>query len=363
MKGTIAFIPESHKLEFFQHDVPDPLAGGVVAEVTQTNVCGSEVHMWKGEVLGRRGVMPGHEMSGIIHALGQGVSKDWAGVPVKVGDRIAPVYYTVCNRCDNCVAGNHAGCVSRGLGVPHPDVAPHFTATFATHYFIKPDQHFYRIPDNVPDLIAASANCAMSQVYWALDRGRLSYGEKLLVLGAGGLGLHAMAIAKARGARVIAIDGVDLRLAQARRFGADEVIDLRQYPDLKARQARVRDLAGARGPDVVLEVAGNPEAFVEAVNLVRNGGRLIEVGNISGGLAAPLAPSLITTKSIDIHGVVTYPPHYLKKTLDFLAQHISHYPYLELCDARFPLSRAAEALDKSERKEVIRAALFPGQQV
>ena len=360
MKGTVAFIPEGHKLEFFQYDVPDPQPGGLVAEVTQTNVCGSEVHMWKGE-FGRRGIMPGHEMSGIIHALGQGVSKDTAGAPVKVGDRIAPVYYTVCNRCDNCVTGNHAGCINRVMGAPHPDVPPHFTATFATHYNIKPEQHFYKIPDNVPDLIAASANCAMSQVYWALDRGRLAYGENLLVLGAGGLGLHAMAIAKARGARVIAIDGVDLRLAQARRFGADEVIDLRQYQDLKARQSRVRELTAGKGPDVVLEVAGIPAAFIDAISLARNGGRLIEVGNISGGLTAPIAPSMVTFKSLEIHGVATYPPHYLKKTLDFLTEHINRFPYLELCDAKFPLSRAAEALDKSERKEVTRAALFPQQ--
>jgi len=361
MKGTVAFIPEGHKIEFFQYEVPPPQPGGLIAEITQTNVCGSEVHMWKGE-FGRRGIMPGHEMSGTIYALGQGLTKDWAGAPVKVGDRIAPVYYTVCNRCENCVTGNHAGCVNRLMGAAHPDVPPHFTATFATHYNVKPDQHFYRIPDNVPDLIAASANCAMSQVYWALDRGRLSFGEKLLVVGAGGLGLHAMAIAKARGAKVIAIDGVDLRLTQAKRFGADEVVDLRKYPDLKARQARVRELTGGGGPDVVLEVAGIPEAFVESVSLVRNGGRLIEVGNISGGLTAPIAPSMITFKSLEIHGVATYPPHYLKKTLDFLSEHINRYPYLELCDAKFPLAHAAEALDKSERKEVTRAALFPQQQ-
>jgi threonine dehydrogenase-like Zn-dependent dehydrogenase len=124
----------------------------------------------------------------------------------------------------------------------------------------------------------------------------------------------------------------------------------------------VRELAGPLGPDVILEVAGIPEAFIEALSLVRNGGRIIEVGNISGTLTAPLAPSQITTKSIDIHGVVTYPPHYLKKTLDFLGQHIDDYPYLELCDAKFPLSRAAEALEKSERKEVTRAALLPGLQ-
>ena len=82
----------------------------------------------------------------------------------------------------------------------------------------------------------------MSQVFWSLDRARLHFGETLVVLGAGGLGLHAMAIAKARGARVIAVDGVDLRLREARRFGADETVDMREYADAEARDKRVREL-------------------------------------------------------------------------------------------------------------------------
>ena len=77
MKGRVAFIPSAHKIEFHEYDVPAPAAGGIVAAVTQTNVCGSEVHMWKGE-FGKRGVMPGHEMSGRIEALGAGVRTDWA---------------------------------------------------------------------------------------------------------------------------------------------------------------------------------------------------------------------------------------------------------------------------------------------
>ena len=113
MKGRVAFIPSAHKIEFREYDVPAPAAGGLVAAVTQTNVCGSEVHMWKGE-FGRRGVMPGHEMSGRIEALGTGVRADWAGVPVKEGDRIAPVYYTVCNRCTNCVNGQSFGMHRQG---------------------------------------------------------------------------------------------------------------------------------------------------------------------------------------------------------------------------------------------------------
>jgi D-arabinose 1-dehydrogenase-like Zn-dependent alcohol dehydrogenase len=256
------------------------------------------------------------------------------------------------------VTGNHAACTAKVMGSRHPDDPPHFTATFATHYLVKPDQHFYKVPDNVPDSIASSANCAMSQVYWSLDRARLAYGETLLVLGAGGLGLHAMAIAKARGARVVAVDGVDLRLREAKRFGADETINIGDHNEFEAREKRVRELCNGL-PDVVLEVAGVPNAFMEGIRLVRNGGRLIEVGNISPKLTVEIPPSLITFKSLEIIGVATYPPHYLKKSLDFLSEHIERFPYREMCDATFPLSRAAEALDKSERREITRAGLLP----
>ncbi len=358
MKGKIAFLPAAHKIEFHEYDVPAPPAGGIVAEVTQTNVCGSEVHMWRGEFGGRHGTMPGHEMSGRVMTLGDGVKADYAGVPIKPGDRIAPVYYSVCNRCANCVRGNQAACVNKVLGGRHPDDPPHFVSTFGTHYVVRTNQHFYRVPDNVPDIIAASANCAMSQVYWGLDRARVNYGDNLVVLGAGGLGLHAMAIAKARGARVIAIDGVDLRLEEARKFGADETIDLRKFADIDERVKRVRDLCGGF-PDVVLEVAGVPQAFNDALRIVGVGGRVIEIGNISPSLTVSVAPSTITFKSIELFGVVMYPPHYLKKSLDFLSAHMDRYPYREMCDATFPLAQAAEALDRSERRELTRAALLP----
>jgi D-arabinose 1-dehydrogenase-like Zn-dependent alcohol dehydrogenase len=359
MKGSVAFIPSARTIEFHEYEVPPPPAGGLVAAVTQTNVCGSEVHMWRGEY-GRRGIMPGHEMSGRVHALGAGTKTDSAGVSIKEGDRIAPVYYSVCNRCANCVVGNQAACTNKTFGGRHPDEPPHFTSTFATHYVIRADQHFYAIPANVPDSIASSANCAMSQVYWSLDRMRLGYGETLVVLGAGGLGLHAMAIAKARGAHVIAVDTVGHRLEQARRFGADAAMNPADYPEPDARVKRIRELGGGF-PDVVLEVAGVPEAFIDALRMVRVGGRVAELGNISPALQAPIPPALVTAKSVEIVGIATYPPHYLKKSLDFLSENIERFPYQELCDQSFPLSRAAEALDKSERRELTRAALLPGQ--
>jgi D-arabinose 1-dehydrogenase-like Zn-dependent alcohol dehydrogenase len=240
-----------------------------------------------------------------------------------------------------------------------PQEPPHFHTPFGTHYYIEAGQHVYKVPDNVPDHAASSANCALSQVFFALDRGNLRYEENLVVQGAGGLGLHAMAVAKARGARVIAIDGVDLRLKRAKAFGADDIIDLREYSTPQARTGRVKELTNGVGADVVLEVAGIPEAFLEAIHLVRNGGRVLELGNISAGLTVTMPPSFVTFKSISIIGVATYNPHYLQKSLKFLSEHIDKYPYHELVDAVFPLDRAAEAMDKSDRKEITRAAIEP----
>ena len=110
MKGTVSFIPKARTIEFFDYDLPKVEEGAILAEVSQTNVCGSEVHMWRGE-FGKRGVMPGHEMVGRVYELGKGVVTDTAGQPLKEGDRIAPVYYETCGSCINCRAGNAAACV------------------------------------------------------------------------------------------------------------------------------------------------------------------------------------------------------------------------------------------------------------
>jgi len=271
------------------------------------------------------------------------------------------VYYETCGECVNCRDGNAAACVVLGIRARRvgPHDPPHFHTPFATHYYIQPGQHVYKVPDNVPDHAASAANCALSQVFFGLDQANLRYEETLLVQGAGGLGLHAMAVAKARGARVIAVDGVDLRLKRAKAFGADQLIDMREYTDTRARVGRVRELTNGLGADVVLEVAGVPQAFLEAINLVRNGGRVIEIGNISMGMTVEVPPALVTFKSIHIIGVATYNPHYLLKALNFLSAHIDKYPYHELVDAEFPLAKAGEAMEKSDRKEVTRAALVP----
>lgn len=359
MKGKVAFMKAPGQLEFKSYPLPEPEPGAVLVKVRRTNVCGSELHIWMGHHPAiRRGVL-GHEMIGEIYALGEGVKTDYAGNHVKVGDRVVAPYYLTCKKCKYCQEGQFHLCENAyKFWTKHPDEAPHFHGTFATHYYIHPNQYFYKVPDNVPDVAAASANCALSQVYFGIDQAGLTYGQTIVIQGAGGLGLNASAIAKEKGATVIIIDSVTSRLEQAKKFGADFTIDMNEYPSVEERKKRVLELTNGYGADVGLEVAGVPAAFAEGIELIRTGGSYVTIGNVSPGKYTDFDPGLLTRKSIKIFPVVRYNPWYLRKALEFLSDTIDKYPFSELLDAEFTLNEIQEALERSANREVTRASII-----
>ncbi|MCG7344796.1 zinc-binding dehydrogenase [Sporosarcina sp. ACRSL] len=357
-KGLVAEMTEPMKLEFKEYPIVEPTPGGVIVKVLQTNICGSELHIWKGlHPVIRSGAL-GHEMIGEIFALGEGVTEDFAGQPIKVGDRVVSAYFLTCRKCKPCQEGQFNLCENAYKFWRLPtEQAPHFHGTFGTHYYIHPDQYFYKVPDEIRNNVAASANCALSQVYFGLETGQVKAGETILVQGAGGLGLNAIAVAKEKNLRVIAVDAVDSRLEQAKQFGADEVISFTDYPTLEARVERVHELTDGAGVDVAMEVTGVPAAFSEGVHHIRVGGRYIAIGNISPGQTVAFDPGLLTRKAITIYPVLRYHPWYLKKSLDFLARNIDRYPFETLLDAEFKLEDIKGALDKSASREVTRATI------
>jgi threonine dehydrogenase-like Zn-dependent dehydrogenase len=359
MQGEIAVMTSPGELEYQHYDVPAPGPGALVLKVVRANVCGSELHIWRGKhpVKKRGGI--GHEMVGTVHALGKGVTVDCAGEHLSIGDRVVATYFQTCLRCPQCLGGQFNLCDNAyEFFGEQPEVAPHFHTAFATHVYIHPRQSYYKVPDNVPDSVAASANCALSQVYFGLDRIQLSYAETLVIQGAGGLGLMGIALARARGARVIIIDGVPLRLVQAREFGADHIIDMNDYPTVADRIAKVQELTNGRGADVGMEVTGVPEAFNEGVTgLVRRGGRYLVMGNLSPGFTIDFDPGLLTRRSVQILPVDRYESHYLHRALKFLSENASVYPFDKLLDADFKLSEVRLALDQSARREVVRASI------
>lgn len=352
-------MTEPGRVEIREYDLPEVVPGAVLVKVTQSNVCGSELHIFRGHHPQiKRGIL-GHEMIGRIAQLGAGVTHDYAGNPVQEGDRIVAPYFLTCRRCRACREGHFHLCENAyKFWSKPPEEWPHFHGTFSTHYYVHPDQYFYKVPDNVPDRTAASANCALSQVYFGIDKAGLRAGETVVIQGAGGLGLNASAVAKERGARVIVIDSVPGRLARAREFGADVVIDMNEYRTPEARAARVQELTGGWGADVGMELTGVPAAFAEGISLVKPGGRYVSIGNISPGQLTPFDPGLMTRRSIQIISLVRYDPWYLYKALQFLEATQHKYPFDSLLDAEFTLDQIQEALEKSANREVTRATIY-----
>lgn len=358
--GQIAALVGPTTVEVKSFPLPDVTFGAVLLAVRRANVCGTDVHQWHYESVALRNSGLGHEFVGEIVALGEGVTTDYAGVPVTVGDRVVPVYYLTCHRCPPCLRAEFNLC-QNGLAewIIPPDVAPHFRSGFATHYYVHPGQYFYKVPDEVDDATVAGANCGLAQMLFVLDEVGIEAGETLVVQGAGGLGLYAAAIAHERGARVVVIDAVRERLDLARRFGAADTVDLTDHPEPKDRVAAVQALTGGIGADMVLEVTGVPAAFVEAVDLARVGGRIASVGNLNAEAAVTMVPGIVTRKSVHIHGVLRYHPWYLHQAVAFLARRQYMHPFNALSDRSYSLADVTDALKAGESRSVARVAIVP----
>lgn len=358
--GKLVFLEAPEQINVREYDVPAPGPGTLLTEVVRANVCGSELHIWSGEhPLIREGVL-GHEALCRIAERGEGADTDYAGEPIEEGDLVVPAYFITCGNCRYCGAGEFRLCENayRYWSKP-PEQDPHFHGTFSTHYYVHPEQFFYKVPAGIDEAVAASANCALSQVLCGLDHVNATWGDAVVIQGAGGLGLNAVAVAAERGADTIVIDGVDERVHRAEQFGADHTIHMAEYDTVERRAERVRELTDGLGADVAVEVTGVPDAFSEGVHLLRDGGRYLEMGNIIPGRTTEFDPGKLTRKSIDVTSIMRYDPWYLQDALRFLDEHGDDYPFDELLDAEFDLVDVEEALRKSKNRDVTRASLIP----
>ena len=358
MKGKVAVMTEPEKMVFEEYEIPKAGQGSILVRVRRTNVCGSELHIWKGLHPTKKSGVMGHEMVGEIVELGEGVTTDYAGQPVQIGDRVTAAYFLTCRKCKHCLQGYFNLCDNAyKYWSKNAHEYPHFHGSFATHYYIHPDQYFYKVPENIPDEVAAGANCALSQVYYGIEKSGLKYGDTIVIQGAGGLGLNATAIAKTFGAQVIVIDSVPNRLELAKKFGADVTISLEQYKTLEERIEKIMTLTNGIGADVVMELTGVPAAFAEGIHLIKSGGKYISIGNISPGKLTEFDPGVMTRKNITIMGLIRYEPRYLYKSLKFLSLNIDKYPFSEILACDYTLEDIPEALNASFNRGVTRASI------
>jgi threonine dehydrogenase-like Zn-dependent dehydrogenase len=368
-RGTAAlFVGTGRPFELRAYRVPDPGPGEAVVRILQANVCGSDLHMWRGELDLERLRLPlpavlGHEAVGEVVGLGSGAERDAAGAPLAPGDRVVWRYFTPCGRCRSCVAGVTRACADNHRFISQwrsADDPPHFVGPFATHIVLPPGHVAYRVPDGVSDQAAAAANCALSEVLQALHTAGLRAGETFVVQGAGGLGLYACAVARSLGAgRIVVVDSIAERLDLAREFGADAVVDGSALPDPRDRVAAVKDATDGWGGDVVGEFVGHASAVAEGIRMVAPAGRYLEVGCIHAGTTFELDPAHLTLFNRSLVSVVYYEPEALGEALAFLERTRDALPWERLFARRYPLEAIGEAFDDADGRRVPRAALIP----
>ncbi|MBV9089154.1 MAG: zinc-binding dehydrogenase [Mycobacteriaceae bacterium] len=346
--------------------LPEVRPGEILIKVARANICGSDVHAWRGTFAtrglgGRLPTVLGHEMVGAVEALGDGVTTDSNGVPFEHGTRVVFPYFFCCRACRNCLAGRRNACLNLKMAMlGRADVPPYFVGGYGDYFVLPPGAVVYAVPDSVSDDIAAGANCALSQVMYGLERVDMQLGEVVVVQGAGALGLYAIAVAKARGAaRVVAIDGVPERLELATAFGADAVIDLNDVTAEKDRARIVRKLTDGQGADVVVEVAGHPSAINEGLTMLGQFGRYVEIGNINIGKTFEFDPSRFVFANKTMFGVSLYDPAVLSRALTFLEQHRRTLPLDRLAAARYSLDDINDAFAAAQQRRDARASIVP----
>jgi threonine dehydrogenase-like Zn-dependent dehydrogenase len=355
--GQVTYLDSTESVQLKKYELLTPADGDVLAKIVRANVCGSELHIWRGEHPHIEDGVLGHEALCRVVETG-GEVFDSAGNRLSAGDLIVPAYFATCGECVQCGRGYPQYCENAyKYWSRSPDEWPHFHGTFGTHYYIHDDQYAYKVPSGVDETAAAAANCALSQVLHGLDKVDLTLDETVVIQGAGGLGLNATAVATELGAETIVIDGVAERLDRAVEFGADHVIDLTDYDTVETRRDRVKELTDGLGVDVAIEVTGVPAAIDEGFRLLGKGGRHLVMGNIIPGKEATIDPGQAVRKSIEMTTTMRYAPSRLSDALAFLSEHGDDYPFADLIDASYPLSEVSSALRDSADREVTRATL------
>ena len=244
--------------------VPDPVApaDGVVVAVAATGMCRSDWHAWAGHDDIAWPHVPGHELAGVVVEVGPEVER-WG-----IGDRVTVPFVCGCGRCEWCRSGQAQVC-------PHQE-QPGFThwGSFAERVALHAaDANLVAVPEGVAFETAASLGCRFATAYRALvGRARVREGEWVSVIGAGGVGLSAVMVARALGARVAAVDRHEEALDLARRLGAEHV--LLADADVPARVAAVTD----GGAHVALDAVGSEATSADALLSLRRRGRHVQVG-------------------------------------------------------------------------------------
>ena len=288
---------------------PSPQAGEVLLRIAATGVCHTDLHVMRGEVAFPTPCVLGHETSGTVEAIGDGVTN------VSVGDRVVCSFIMPCGDCSFCRRGRDDMCetffaYNRLKGqlydgtsrLARPDGSPVWMYSMGAlaEYAVTPASSVFRLPDSLSLEESAIIGCSVFTAYGAVrNQAELRMGESAAVFAVGGVGTNVVQIAAAVGASpLIAVDLDDDKLELARSFGATHTVNS-SHEDAPEQ---IMEITGGRGVDAAFEALGRPGTVQQAFRSVADGGRVVMIGIAAAGETVPLEITRIVRRSVKIMG-------------------------------------------------------------
>ena len=342
---------------------PRPEPGGAVLETVLSEVCGTDVHLHHGRLAGvPYPIVPGHVSCGRIRET-NGSLVDVDGHPLEPG-RLVTFFdvFGTCGACWHClVAKAGTRCPERRVYGITTSATEGLLGGWAERIELKPGVRILPLPDGLEPLDFMGGGCGLPTGFHAVERAGIALGDTVVVQGSGPVGLNAAIFALLGGAlRVLVIGAPEARLRAARRLGAEDVLDVALVADPAERVRWVRDRTSGRGADVVIEASGNPAAVREGLEMVRDAGRYVVVGQYTDAGDVALNPHAhINRRHATILGCWGFEFTHLYRAVALMARHRDRFAWRELVTREYPLLEAAHALEDMEQLRVVKAVLRP----
>lgn len=358
MAGVLAAtLVRPGRIELLEYPYPERLEpGSVLLRMLASGICGTDKHTFRGETEQYAGtgharttpfpIIQGHENVGVVEAVGVGGARAWDGSELSPGDRVVPAPNHACGSCRFCTGDFPYYLCERienygnSLTAAEP---PHLFGGWAEFLYLLPGTPVFRVPDELPTEVAVLTE--LMSVTHSLDLttrmprpGGLRSGDTVAVVGVGPLGLvHVIKAALLGAGRVVAIDPLPSRLELARELGADEAGAPGEIEKLSA--------------DVVVDASGHPDSFLPSLELLRDGGTLVEVGAFVSLGPRPFDPAVLCGRNLTLVGVGGEDARAYEPTLRLLARHHRSVPFARAITHRFPLQRTPEAMETALRAD------------
>lgn len=348
-------------LEAKEVEIPKLEKGQILVKIAAAGVCGSDVHMWRGE--DPRTPLPiilGHEGVGTVVEM-KGAKTTVLGEQVAVGDLILWNRGVTCGECYYCAELNEPWlCQNRQVyGINKSSaIAPYLNGCYSEYMILTAHTDLFKLDKAIDPAIMVSASCSGATVAHAFDTHSPKYGDTVLVQGPGPLGLYATAFAKNRGAsQIIVIGGSGNRLEMCREFGATHILN-RRTTSLEERHAAIMNLTQGRGVDMALEAVGDPSAVHEGLKLVRPGGAYLSVGfSQPPGLSNVDFFLEVVRKNLKIQGVWVSSTRHTYQAMKLVEN--NRELFAKMITHKYSLDQADDALAVMASHEALKAVLIP----